>query len=447
MMRHRSRRWVWKQMKSLREIQEAISAALAENSFMKCEIISIGSELTSGQNLDTNSQWLSQRLAEIGIAVGWHTTIADDLDANIEAFRIAGRRAELVLATGGLGPTQDDLTREVLARVAGVELVEDAQSLRQIEEMFRRRNRTMPERNRVQALLPIGAEAIANDRGTAPGIWMRLGDCWLAAMPGVPSEMYAMFQTQVRPRLLTLGLGGGVLVQRKINTFGLGESAIEEKLLDLTRRGHEPEVGITVSDAVISLRILARAPTLAEAQTRIAPVEQLIRERLGNLVFGAEDEDLQDAVAVLLESNRHSLATAEGVTAGLVAQRLSSVRGISAWFRGGIIAYDNRLKVELLGVPQSLIDSHGAVSGPVAEAMAVGCRTRLRSDLAVSTVGVAGPNDLAADKPVGLVYVALAWSGGVSSVRFSWTGSRTEVQRRTAKLALNQVRLHLLNKK
>jgi nicotinamide-nucleotide amidase len=413
---------------------------------MKCEILSIGSELTSGQNLDTNSQWLSRRLAEIGIAVGWHTTIADDLDANIEAFRIASRRAGLVLATGGLGPTQDDLTREVLARVAGVELVENAESLRHIEEMFRRRNRTMPERNRVQALCPVGAVPIPNDRGTAPGIWMRVGDCWLAAMPGVPSEMYAMFETQVRPRLLALGLGGGVLVQRKINTFGWGESAVEEKLLDLTRRGHVPEVGITVSDAVISLRILARAPTLAEAQAQIVPVEKTIRERLGPLVFGVDDEDLQHAVAVLLESKRQSLATAESITTGKVGELLGGVAGISAWYRGGIIAYDNRLKVELLGVPQSLIDSHGAVSAPVVEAMAVGCRTRLRTDLAVSTVGVAGPYDLGPDKPVGLVYVGLAWSGGVSSVRFSWTGSRIEVQRRTAKMALNQVRLHLLGK-
>jgi nicotinamide-nucleotide amidase len=411
---------------------------------MKCEILSIGSELTSGQNLDTNSQWLSRRLAEMGIAVGWHTTIADDLDANIEAFRIASRRAGLILATGGLGPTQDDLTREVLARAIGVELVEDAEALRHIEEMFRHRQRIMPERNRVQALFPAGATPIPNERGTAPGIWMRLGDCWVAAMPGVPSEMFVMFEKQVKPRLTALGLGGGVLVQRKINTFGLGESAIEEMLLDLTRRGHVPEVGITVSDAVVSLRILARASSYAEAQTQIAPVEQIVRERLGTLVFGVEDEELQHAVARLLASNRQSLATAEGVTAGLAADRLGSVPGVSAWFRGGIVAYDNRLKVELLAVPQSLIETHGAVSGEVAEAMAVGCRTRLHADIAVSTVGVAGPNDLSEDRPVGLVYVGLAWAGGVSSMRFSWTGNRDEVRRRTAKLALNRVRLHLL---
>ncbi len=349
-----------------------------------------------------------------------------------------------MLITGGLGPTQDDLTREALARAAGVELSLDAGMLAQIEEMFRRRGRSMPERNRVQALFPAGAEPIPNDRGTAPGVWMRLGDCAVAAMPGVPSEMYHMFEAQVRPRLPALGLGGGVLVQRKLNAFGAGESAVEEKLLDLTRRGHVPEVGITVSDAVISLRVLARAANLEEAQAQIAPVERTIRERLGELVFGVDEEDLQDVVVRLLGEKRRSLAVAEGVTGGLVAERLTEVPGASAWFRGGVLAYDNRLKVELLGVPQALLDEKGAVSAEVAEAMAVGCRTRLRSDLAVSTVGVAGPTDLGLERPVGLVYVGLAWEGGASAVKFSWTGTRSEVRRRTAKLALNRVRLHLL---
>jgi len=413
---------------------------------MKAEVIAIGSELTSGQNLDTNSQWLSRRLAGLGIPVGWHTTVADDLEDNVAAFRIAAGRARLVLITGGLGPTQDDLTREALARAAGVGLVLHPESLEQIGQMFARRNRSMPERNRVQALFPAGAEPLPNAQGTAPGIWMRLGDCDLVAMPGVPSEMHAMFETQVRPRLLGLGLGGGVLVERKINCFGAGESAVEEKLLDLTRRGHVPEVGITVADATISLRILARAPTPEEARRQIEPVEQTIRARLGDLVFGVDDEDLQDAVLRLLADKRQTLSTAEGVTCGQVAERLGRVPGASQWFRGGLVAYDNRVKNEVLAVPRALIDEDGAVSAAVAQRMAVGCRTRFRTDLAVSTVGIAGPDGGNPEKPIGSVYVGLAWEGGATAVNYSWVGTRAEVQSRTAKLALNRVRLQLMAK-
>jgi competence/damage-inducible protein CinA-like protein len=411
---------------------------------MKCEIISVGSELTSGQNLDTNSQWLSRRLAEAGIAVGWHTTVADDLDANLDAFRIATGRAKLVLVTGGLGPTQDDLTREVLAKLAGVDLVFHEESFRQIQEMFRKRGRQMPERNRVQALFPAGAEPIPNDRGTAPGVWMTLRGAYLAAMPGVPSEMFAMFDNQVAPRLKSLGLGGGVLIERKINTFGSGESHVEQQLLDLTRRDHVPEVGITASDAVISLRIIARGETREQALAQIDPVERIIRERLGELVFGVGDEDVPHALLKLLEEKRKTLSTAESVTGGTVGQLLTAIPGASAWYRGGIIAYENRVKMELLGVPQELIDEKGVVSAEVAEAMAVGCRARLGTDLAVSTTGVAGPHDEGPDRPAGFVCVGLAWEGGSSSASFSWLGTRREVQRRTARLALNRARLHLL---
>jgi nicotinamide-nucleotide amidase len=409
---------------------------------MKAEILSIGSEITSGQNLDTNSQWLSLRLAAIGIPVHFHTTVADDLDDNVAALRVASDRADLVLCTGGLGPTQDDLTREALAAVAGVPLAEDPVCLGQIEAMFARRGRVMTDRNRVQALVPAGAEPIENTAGTAPGLWMKVNRAWFAAMPGVPSEMYLMFERSVLPRLTSLGLGGGVLIQRKINCFGAGESLVEERLLDLTRRGHQPEVGITVSDATVSLRILAHAASVADAEAQIAPVEATIRQRLGHLVFGTDEEEVQHVVLRLLAERRQTLATAESVTGGLVAHRLASVPGASAWFHGGIVAYDNAVKTALLGVPERLIAEHGAVSAPVVEAMAVGCRTRLGTDLTVSTVGFAGPA-AGADKPVGLVFAALATAGGVASQSFNWGGTRAEVQSRTAKMALNLARLHL----
>ncbi len=471
---------------------------------IKAEIISVGSELTSGQNLDTNSQWLSQRLAENGIAVSWHTTVADDLEDNVAAFRIAAERADLVLITGGLGPTQDDLTREALAQMAGVELVFHAPSFEHIQQLFARRHRTMPERNRVQAMFPAGSEPIPNPHGTAPGIWMNVRpggssrgatgnpksetrnpkqiqklkseipnqadegvsdfqfrasdfsglhhsplttrDPLLVAMPGVPSEMFAMFEKQVRPRLVAMGFSGGVVVQRKINCFGAGESAIEEKLMDLTRRGQSPEVGITASDATISLRILARANTAEEAKTQIEPAEKAIRERLGSFIFGVDGEELQDAVVAMLKARQQTVATAESVTAGLVARRLGLVPGASACLLGGVVAYDARIKVELLGVPPSRIEEHGVISAPVVEAMAVGCRSRFRSDFAVSTVGLAGPGGGTADKPVGLAFAGLAWDGGVRSQSFNWLGTREEIQSRTAKMALNLLRLHLLTK-
>jgi nicotinamide-nucleotide amidase len=414
---------------------------------MKAEIISIGSELTSGQNLDTNSQWLSRELAEMGIRVHWHTTIADDLEENVEAIGIACGRAQLVFATGGLGPTQDDLTREAVAKVAGANLELDATALEHIEQLFAARGRAMPPRNRSQALFPQGARVIPNARGSAPGFSVSIGTCTLFALPGVPSEMIEMFQTQIKPQLATHFPSGQVLVQKKINCFGAGESAVEEKLLDLTRRGHEPEVGITVSDATISLRILARAPTADLALAAIRPVEAMIRERLGSLVFGAGDEELHDIIVRLLLERRFTVATAESVTAGQVAERLGRVPGASGCLLGGVVAYHNDVKMNLLGVTPKMLEEHGAVSAPVAETMARTCRELFGADFALSTTGIAGPSGATASKPLGLVFAALAWADGAKVQQFSWGGTRTEVQSRSTKMALNLLRLRLLETK
>ncbi|HMP18376.1 MAG TPA: CinA family nicotinamide mononucleotide deamidase-related protein, partial [Gemmatales bacterium] len=306
---------------------------------MKVELISIGSELTSGRNLDTNSQWLSRELLSQGFPVRFHTTLADDLAENVAAFQVAIQRADLILTTGGLGPTQDDLTREVLAQLAGQELIFDQASYDAIAQLFARIGRKMTERNRVQAYFPRTARPIPNAVGTAPGIWIEIprplqpASAVVVALPGVPREMHHMFQEQILPLLLErFPQRDGVILERKLNSFGLGEAAVEEKLLDITRRGHVPEVGITASDATISLRIFGQGANQAEALRQIEPVETEIRKRLGNLVFGADSDELQHAVARLLAEKKATVAVAESLTGGLIMYRLCQIPGISAFF-------------------------------------------------------------------------------------------------------------------
>lgn len=409
----------------------------------RAEVLAIGSELTNGQCLDTNSPWLSRKLAEIGITVRWHTTVGDDLDDNLHAFRIAAERADLVVSTGGLGPTQDDLTREALSRVADAPLELHEPSLAAIEQMFAQRGRVMPEANRVQAYCPRGGVMLPNEHGTAPGIWLETPRTVFVALPGPPREMQPMWEQEVVPRLRQRFGSTGVTIHRRINTFGWGESMVEEKVRDLTRRGHVPEVGITAHDAVVSLRIIGRGPDAEAAWRQIEPIEKLIRERLGPIVFGVDDEDLHDVVARMLHEREMTIATAESLTGGLVAQMLSRVPGVSENLRGGVVAYTNEVKRDWLGVPQELLDRYGAVSPQVAEAMAVGCRERFGTDLAVSTTGLAGPGGGTPEKPVGLVYAAVAWKDGVRSSHFLWGTERTQIQGRAARMALNLARLHL----
>jgi nicotinamide-nucleotide amidase len=411
---------------------------------LKTEILSIGTEIATGQNLDTNSQWLSVRLAEAGIPVHFHTTVCDDLEDNLGVFRQAAERADLVIASGGLGPTADDLTREALAKAAGVDLVHDEASFASIREMFTKRNREMPEQNKVQALFPTGATPIPNPNGTAPGIWFEFGNALFVCLPGVPREMFAMFTDWVLPRLRERFGGGRTIVYRTLRCFGSGESHIEAMLGDLIRRGRDPEIGITASEATISLRITGAGATREEAFAKTVSDAAFIRERLGDLVFGEDDDELQTVVGKLLAERGKTVATAESCTGGLVGHLLTEVPGSSRYYVGGAVVYSNELKTALTGVPAAMIHQHGAVSPQVAEALATGCRERFGADFGIGITGVAGPDGGTPTKPVGLVYVGLAHANGVEVVPYNWPAERSAVKLRSAKTALNVLRLHLL---
>jgi nicotinamide-nucleotide amidase len=415
---------------------------------MHAELLMIGSELISGEKLDTNGQWLCGRLAAQGIPVRFTTLLGDNLDDNVAAFALAISRSDLVVTSGGLGPTQDDLTRDALARAAGVGLVQDDRALAMIEALFARRDRVMPDRNRIQALIPEGSSILPNPIGTAPGIWMKTGIAHVACLPGVPRELKAMFDEELVPRLRSVGLGGRVIVNRVINLFGLGESEVEAQAPDLTARGRVPEVGITASDATISFRIRAEGADEADALAAMQPTIDAIYERFGDLIVGEGTDDVAEAVIALLHDRNKTIAVAESCTGGLIAHRLTRIPGVGPVFPGGIVSYANEAKTDLLGVPADLIDSVGAVSAEVAEAMAVGVRRRFGTDVGLSVTGVAGPTGGSPDKPVGLVYLGLSLDDHTTHRRLILGSEqpRPVIQSRSAKHALNVARLGLLGK-
>ncbi len=306
---------------------------------MHAEIIAIGTELTTGAKLDTNSQWLSIELAAVGIPVLLHSTVSDDMPAMLETLRAAVRRSDIVIISGGLGPTLDDLTRQALADLGGVKLVLHEPSLQYIRDLFAKRKRIMPERNLIQAMFPAGSEPIENPHGSAPGVWMELprpdgARCLIAAMPGVPSEMKPMFRDSVLPRLPH---SNKIIRRARVNCYGIGESACEEKLGDVTARGRDPEVGITVHEGTITLRIEAHGTTESECDTKIAATKQLIHERLSELVFGEEDEQLEDVVVRELNRRSQTVAVADEVTGGVLSLWLTAAANSDRCFLGGVI--------------------------------------------------------------------------------------------------------------
>jgi nicotinamide-nucleotide amidase len=320
---------------------------------MQTIIISVGDELTLGQAVDTNSAWLSARLAELGVLTRSHSTVPDDQGAIARAVRQAAESSEWVVITGGLGPTQDDLTRQALAAVRNVPLVVHAPSLAGIELFFKDRGRVMSANNRQQAMAPAGADVLDNLRGTAPGFRMTIGRALVFSLPGVPSEMKAMFERHLAP--LIGAQAGRTILTRKINTFGIGESVAGEALGDLMRRDRNPTVGTTVSSGIVSVRIRSDFPTRLQSQNELDRVALVVKQKLGAAVFSEGEVSLAAVVGGILRARHQTVATAESCTAGLVAAMLTEAPGASAWFPGGWVVYANRMKTEALGIPAELI--------------------------------------------------------------------------------------------
>lgn len=407
---------------------------------MNAIILAIGDELAGGQTVDTNSAFLAERLAARGIEVVEHRTVGDDRDAIAAALAQAARRADIVLASGGLGPTPDDLTRHALADAAECELIVNSSCLADIREFFRRRGRKMAPVNEIQAMLPAGAEPLPNPLGSAPGIAAALGRARVFALPGVPGEMREMYLAAVEPRLA--GRGSAV-VRRILHTYGQGESDIGAAIADLMRRGAKTTVGTTVAAGIVSARITARGDSPGQAERLAAAAAGEIRSRLGELVIGEGDETMASAVGRLLRRSRQTLATAESCTGGLIGQMVTDVPGASDYYVGGVVCYANELKRDLLGVSEETLATHGAVSEPVAAAMADGCRERLGGDWGIATTGIAGPTGGSDEKPVGLVYISLAGARGTKVRRHVFPGTREIIRRRAALAALNALRLAL----
>ena len=415
---------------------------------MNAVILSIGDELVLGQTVDTNAAWLSEELAALGIVVGEHVTVGDDIAAIMKQLQRCGGEADLLIATGGLGPTTDDLTRLALARLLGKPLQLHEASFEQIKRFFQQRGREMPPANRIQAMFPVGCEVLENKLGTAPGIQGQAERAMAFFLPGVPREMKEMYRLQVKGKIQQRTAAQGapkVIITRTLHTVGIGESDIAEKLGKMMDRHRNPVVNCTAASGKVSLRINAHGAHDVEALCLIEPVEREIYRRLGDLVYGKDDDTLVSVVSQLLRKHKKTVAAAESCTGGMLSKELTDVPGSSEYFKSGWIVYSNQAKIDFLHVDAELIEKHGAVSEEVARQLAGNARQLADTDYGIGITGIAGPAGGSEDKPVGLVYIGLVDSEQVKVGRYILGGERPMVRRRAVNTALDVLRRRLID--
>src|SRR5918993_2558470 len=414
-----------------------------QSDIKSAEIVTIGTEMLLGDLVDTNTAWISQRLAALGVSMYRHTTVGDNTDRIIGALKDAASRADLVVTTGGLGPTSDDLTNACLGMLTGRPMVEYPEARRHVDEKFAKFGREPTPSNYKQALFPEGTELIPNPLGTAPGALVEWEGTLFATLPGVPAEMKRMFEETLEP--LIRERSDGSIVSKTLHFAGIGESALAEKVQDFLD-AEDPTVAPLAGQGRVRLRITTRANTEEEAQEKIRPVEREVIARLDDYFFGEDDETLEGAVARLLKVEDATLALAESCTGGLLAKRLTDMPGSSAYFTEGLVTYSNEAKERLLGVPHALLLEHGAVSEPVARAMAEGARRISGADYGLSVTGIAGPDGGTEEKPVGLVFVGISGAEGTFAERLdftAWARSRDSIRERSTNRAFDLLRLRL----
>ena len=406
------------------------------------ELIAIGTELLLGNIANTDAQMISEGLSELGINVFYHTVVGDNPERVRQAVDIARTRADIIITTGGLGPTCDDLTKVALAEAFGKGLFFHEPSAQRIRDRFIQMERPMTENNLQQAMLPEGCTVLENDWGTAPGVAFEADGVHVLMLPGPPRECEMMFLPRAGPYLKKLS--DGVIASRTVKTFGIGESAVEDQLRDLMNALHNPTLAPYAKPTGTELRITAHAQTEEEAFALIAPVEEQVKAILGDYVIGVDVNSVQEVCFNLLREKGLTLGTAESCTGGLIAKLMTDLPGSSQVFNGGIVSYTNGVKAGVLGVSQDLLDEYGAVSAQVAEAMARGAKAVLGCDIAVSATGVAGPDSDDRGNPVGLVYLGLAYGDQCIVQEFhAGRGDRDRVRRMAAGTALDMVRRHL----
>ncbi|WP_027627991.1 competence/damage-inducible protein A [Ruminiclostridium cellobioparum] len=408
---------------------------------MKAEILAVGTELLMGQIVNTNAQYLSSKLPDVGISVYYHSVVGDNPERLRESLELALKRCDVVITTGGLGPTQDDLTKETISEVCGRRLVLHQESLDAIKAFFKKIGREMTHNNEKQAYMPENCTILENNSGTAPGCIIEQGEKVIVMLPGPPSEMKPMFDDSVFPYFRERS--SYTIESKFLRVFGIGESAMETKILDLIEGQTNPTIATYAKEGEVTIRVSARVEQGKDAEKLLGPVIEEIRKRTGDSLYSEEDRTLDQVAAELLFRHKLTLATAESCTGGLISQMLTNIPGISSVFMGGAVTYSNDAKEECLGVRRDTLLQYGAVSRQTAEEMAAGVRSRLKTDIGVAVTGIAGPDGGTPEKPVGLVYIGLSSEKGTVTKELRLLGNRKRIRTITALHVFDMIRRHV----